>query len=623
MTPGRDFQVWNNNDRGGYSDSYTGPQGQDNLNANDNSLETSAGTWVIIFDHSGYTGNCKKIPPGKYIRSLSDTHRHDNSGKKVGDWKNDIQSFVLYKQKPAFWDTGSDYTQPSKSQLFVLHDGQASVAENDDFMGANRTFAAPFNGPNTANVGYTTNGIQMSGTTSISSLKTGPNVWMIIFDHEHTKGNFKKIDPNTAEKKLSNWSRMDINGDKKGNWENEIDSFLIYPAEPGFWPTKYSRPYVDFTTLYSLYPYPTSKSTDDDIEYVVGDSTYKIDEPEFQYQSTTQLLSVYLMGDSTVLPTDGWTMYHVYQQHENTGAHNDKAEYDAYFDNDGRLVSIQLFQWSSDGAFQVPQTVIKSVDVVAWYFGTASSLVSFGVGKKVADAFVEVFDFVCNVFNKIANAVYEATDNGGQFYFLPVICHTLNRICTTVAKPYNYPAYADANDPRNNYEMAFSNSGFPTALSTALSGNGSANNWMQSAAGKTSTFNQVVEFTYQNNRYRTWYQESSVTAKLGMFVSCKIDYEAADNAKDDHIILLMGFAIPLEDHIPVISFAQVIVQFTDGSNTNIQSGAYNTNVINSVYNDLRSKLAGISMSNGQQGRRYIADVTKANMNAINACMSYS
>jgi hypothetical protein len=489
-------------------------------------------------------------------------------------------------------------------------------------MGANRTFAAPYNGSMAVNVGYTTNHIQMSGTTSISSLKTGPNVWMVIFDHEHTVGNFRKINPNTAEGKLSNWSRMDVNGNKKGNWENEIDSFLIYPAEPGFWPTKYSRPYVDFATLYNLYPYPTSKSTDDDIEYVVGDSTYKIDEPEFQCQSTTQLLSVYLAGDSTELPTDGWTKYHVYQQHKNTGSHNDKAEYDIYFDNNGRLASIQLFEWSSDGAFQVPQSVIKSVDLVAWYFGTASSLVSFGVGKEVADAFIEVFNFVCNVFNKIANAVYKATDNGGQFYFLPVICHTLNRICTTVAKPYNYPVYADVNDPRNNYKMAFSNSNFPAALNSALNGNGSANNWIQSASGKTSTFNQVVEFTYQNNHYRTWYQESSVSAQLGMFVSCKIDYETADDSKDDHIILLMGFAIPSEGHTPVISFAQVIVQFTDGSNTNIQSGAYNTDVINSIYNDLQSKLTSVSMNSSQQGRRYIADVTKANMNAINECMSY-
>jgi hypothetical protein len=85
----------------------------------------------------------------------------------------------------------------------------------------------------------------------------------------------------------------------------------------------------------------------------------------------------------------------------------------------------------------------------------------------------------------------------------------------------------------------------------------------------------------------------------------------------------MGFAIPAEGRTPVISFAQVIVQFTDGSNTNIQSNAYNIDIINSVYNDLRSKLANISMNNSQQGRRYIADVTKANMNAINACMSYS
>jgi hypothetical protein len=171
--------------------------------------------------------------------------------------------------------------------------------------------------------------------------------------------------------------------------------------------------------------------------------------------------------------------------------------------------------------------------------------------------------------------------------------------------------------------MSFSNTGFPSALNNALSGNGSANNWMQSANGKTSTFIQIVEFTYKNNPYRTWYQESSVSAQLGMFVSCKIDYEIGDNSKDDHIILLMGFAIPSEGHVPVISFAQVIVQFTDGSNTNIQSNAYNTDVINSIYNDLKNKLAGASMNSSQQGRQYIADITRANMNAINTCMSYS
>lgn len=621
MVSGRDFQAWNNHDRGGYSDSYTGAQGQDNLNANDNSLETAANTWVIIFDKPGYTGNCKKIPPSKYIDSLTNTNRYDNNGKKVGDWKNHMQSFILYKQKPAFWDTGSDYTQPDKSQLFILHDAQACMAENDDFMGANRIFAAPFNGPSTTNIGYTTNSIQMSGINSISSLKTGPNAWLIIFSKTGAQGDFKKVNPETTYGQLSAVKRTDIAGDQQGNWENEIDSFLLYPAEPGFWSTKYQRVYVDFETLYKLYPDPSSKATDSDVAYVVGDSTYKIDEPEFIDQSTTQQLSVYLIDDTSDLPTDGWTKYHVYQQHENTGSFDDKAEYDIYFDNNGRLVSIQRFQWSSKGAFQVPQTLIKSVDLIAWYVGTASSLVSFGVGEEVAATFVKIFDFVCNVFNKIANVVYKATDNGGQFYFLPVICHTLNRICTTVATPFNRPVYPE-NDPRNNYRMAFSNSGFPTALGNALNGNGSAKGWTQSTSGKTSTFNQVVEFTYQNNPYRTWYQESSVSSQLGLFVSCKIDYEI-DGSKDDHIILLMGFAITsTSQQTPVISFAQVIVQFTDGSNTNIQSNAFNVDVINAVYNDLKSKLSSVSMDDDQKGRQYIAEITKANMIAINACVSY-
>lgn len=42
------------------------------------------------------------------------------------------------------------------------------------------------------------------------------------------------------------------------------------------------------------------------------------------------------------------------------------------------------------------------------------------------------------------------------------------------------------------------------------------------------------------------------------------------------IIILNGFAIPSNGQIQVASFAQVIVQFTDGSNANIQSNVYNT-----------------------------------------------
>ena len=95
----------------------------------------------------------------------------------------------------------------------------------------------------------------------------------------------------------------------------------------------------------------------------------------------------------------------------------------------------------------------------------------------------------------------------------------------------------------------------------------------------------------------------------------------------------MGFIIPdtADTTAPVLSFAQATVQFTDGSNDNIMTPAFNsavgapnysTDIIGSVYEFISSGLTGISMSSSQQGRQYLADITKANMSAITQCMNY-
>lgn len=52
MDSGVDFQTWNNSDRGGGTDKYTGTQGINSRDANDDSLQTSDSTWVIVFDKS-------------------------------------------------------------------------------------------------------------------------------------------------------------------------------------------------------------------------------------------------------------------------------------------------------------------------------------------------------------------------------------------------------------------------------------------------------------------------------------------------------------------------------------------------------------------------------------------
>ncbi|MNL73735.1 hypothetical protein D3C87_1992370 [compost metagenome] len=75
------------------------------------------------------------------------------------------------------------------------------------------------------------------------------------------------------------------------------------------------------------------------------------------------------------------------------------------------------------------------------------------------------------------------------------------------------------------------------------------------------------------------------------------------------------------------------MQFTDGSNPNIMTPPYNnvssgtsnytSDVIDSVCDYIQSNLSGVSMNGSQQGRQYLADVTKANMQAICDCVSFS
>jgi hypothetical protein len=629
-----DFQLWNNNDQGGGSDVYSGAQGQENIDANNDSLQTYDSAWVIVFDETEYNGNIWKIGPDAYYDDLNHVDRNDSSGNKVGVWKNAIQSFIIYKQQPAFWNNSS---WPSQSELIGLQENQALFAENSSYLGDNRVFTGPYNAGSLSEIGYANDSDKMSGAGGVTSLKTGPGSWLIIFDDTDFDGDFLKIGPNTPYSDLNNVERQDINGNNDGDWKNQIQSFLLYAYQPEFWNTSYSRPYVDFSTFYDLYPYPTSDVSDNKIVYMVEDSTYTVDCPDFTEQSTTQSLSVYEDDDTTNLPTNGWTKYGMNLTHENPAlTRDDTCEFDAYFDNTGTLVSIQHFDMQLNGAYQISQAVIDTVDFVAWYYGTTGAIETLGISEEAADAFVDVFDFVTAAFNKFSAAIYKVSDNGGQFYFLPVVCHTLNRLCTTVAGPFNLPLYTDPNDSRKNYSMAFDNGTFPGSLNSVISGYGSVQNWQQENGldGGTYPFDQAAEYTYESYPFRTWYQESSVSAQLGIFVSCKLDYEIGDNSKDDHVILLLGFKLPdTNGDRPTLTFAQATVQFTDGSNPNIMTPPYNnvssgtsnytSDVIDSVCDYIQSSLSGVSMNGSQQGRQYLADVTRANMQAICDCVSFS
>ncbi|SDF87730.1 hypothetical protein SAMN04487996_11371 [Dyadobacter soli] len=627
-----DLELWNNNNYSGGSDSYNGAQGQDNIDANNDSLKTGD-AWVIVFDQTSYNGNLWMIPPNTPESDLNHVERVNQSGGNEGVWKNAIQSFIIYKQEPSFWTTTS---WPSRSQLTDLNLNQVLFGENSDYLGDSGVFTGPYNAGSLSDIGWPDSD-KMSGTGSVSSLKTGPNAWLIIFDQTDFEGNFSKIAPYVPYSDLNEVGRFNLDGTEVGDWNDQIQSFLLYTYEPEFWNTSYSRPYVDFSTFYNLYPYPSSSESDNKVVYMVEDSTYTIDCPEFTEQSAKQSLSSYDDDNTTNLPTNGWTKYSMSLKHQNPAfSFDDTCNFDAYFDNTGSLVSIQHYDMNLNGAYQISDAVIDAVDFEAWMLGTTGAIESFGVSEEAAEAFVEVFDFVTAAFNKFSAAIYKITDNGGQFYFLPVVCHTINRLCTTVAKPFNTTIYSNSGDPRENYTMAFDNGSFPGSLNSRI-GNGSVQNWQQenSLDGGTYPFDQASEYFYESCPFRTWYQESSVSAQLGIFVSCKIDYEIGDNSKDDHIILLMGFQIPATaGEKPTLTFAQATVQFTDGSNANIITPPYNnvadtsseyytTDIINAIYEYLCGQLSGVSMSSDQHGRQYIDAVTQANMQAICDCVSFS
>lgn len=624
MNPNVDLQIWNNNDRGGLSDTFTKTQLQGSLVDNTDSLETSSDAWVVVFNDKNYTGDSMQVGPSTYLSDLNHVTRYDAGGSSQGDWKNQIKSFVLYNDRPAFWGS-----VPTYAELTDPGEGRALFTDKTNFTGNNRTFSAPDTELDLHAIGYTTNSTQIYATTggTIQSLRTGTGVWLIVFDDKECNGCAMKVEPGTTHSNLDEISRYDLSGTKQGDWKNQIASFLLYATKPAFWTTPYPRPYIDFGVLFGLFPDTTNSVSDDEIVYVVSDATYTIDQPILKAQSVTQTPPNYLVGDDTSkLPEDGWTKYYVEMSHENTGGRDDRVSFDLYFDNTGKLVSIQFFDWSSNGAYAISQTAIDIVDDEAWLLGTIGALETLGISEEVADEFVQTFDFVCKVFNDISALVYKKTDNGGSYYFLPVVCHTINRICTTILAGYGLDPYGSG-DSRQGSTMSFGYASFEGALDQASDSLVTSGNWAtKSGLDRSTSFNDVIEYQYNDYPFRTWYQEVSLSLELGMFVSCKIDYEIDSGDKDDHLILLVGFSVPAEGQDqPVLSFAQATIQFTDGSNDNVMTSpcfSANGDVIDAVCSQLSSSLSGVTTDSNSGGREYLADVARANLEAMVACATF-
>lgn len=645
--------IWNNNDKGGNPSNYYAQQGVPGGSNNSNCLQTQSGAWVLIFSKNNYDASqdILMVPENAYLDDLSNV-----DGENIKNWKNDIGSFILYDHKPAWWDAAygsppsnhqyqnapnkSDIPTGTLSQLFDVSPNQVWFFEEDNFQGSNGVFTAPYSGVNCL-YQYYADGKNMDDQLSpgnISSFNVGSNAWLVVFTGSDGSGYFMMIDPSSSYLTLSN----DVYG-KNTNWDNSISSFFIYSPVPAFWglPSQApTPPYVDFTLLSALYPSPSSN--DDAFSYYVEDAKYKITSLEVSRSATQDFTGDDAGYDTSNFPTVGWTCYHVELEHPNTGGASDKAKMDIFFANDGSVIAIQNFYMSNadDAAFNINETTIKAVDLTLKVIGLAADGETDGISSEVTKEIQNVFDNFCGLFNKVCAALFKFTDDGGRFYFIATICHTFNRISSIVFGNYNYPVYSLSSDPRYGHILGFEWADFPTVFGqqSGIAAPSGGFNWSEFDSNPYP-YNQVVEVLYNSYHYRTWYHEVSLSQSFGLIVSCKIDYEKSD--KDDHVILIAGFTAPPSGSLsPVLTFAQATIQFVDNDNDNISSDIWtesgnvsqtdgsitqipNCDIVTELYNQLSSALSGLTFASDSQGSAYLADITKANLNAIIASTTFS
>ncbi|MEZ5015621.1 MAG: hypothetical protein R2800_01095 [Flavipsychrobacter sp.] len=388
---------YKNNDYDGDSDYYADPQGKESgvMNGID-SMKTGSDTWVVVYNSKYYEGDWMKVGPST---SLSDLNNTSRSGG--GDWKNQIQSFVMYDSKPSFWDTSSG------TPTLDLNGCKVYFTENTNLKGDNKTYSGSTSVDSLLSVGYTTD-LTKSMYNSINSLKTGTGAWLAIYDETNYGGNYKRIYPNTTYKDLNSVSRG-----TDGDWKNQIQSFELYNQLPSNWSLSF-----DQDTFKGLFDgeYTDNKISGDAFAYQTQDAEYRIYAPTISYPSIdTMVVSLsidHIIGMST----------------------DDHVTLDLTFNSDG-LISITNYTWDAGSNYQIPDGVVKAVDISAEILGAVGALESCGISEAAANEFIEVFDTACKVFNDISNLMAKWSENdGGRFYLIPVVAHVINRACYSVVK---------------------------------------------------------------------------------------------------------------------------------------------------------------------------------------------
>lgn len=474
-------------------------------------------------------------------------------------------------------------------------EGQVAFYQDKNYGGG----YAIYDGPNHCDSQYYmnyNNGDNM--TNSISSLKTGSNSWLTIYDGDNYTGQARNYYPSTECDNLK-----DHDNPNHGNWGDIIASWRLYSAIPSSWNVGFNK-----SAFESQFP-SWKKQSDLDGDYL-------------DYETQGAGYHVHNLG--LIYPDEFTMKISLKVCYQITAGTNDNVLLDILVNTDASLNSI-TYTYNAGNSVEIPGWVEKSVDAAVEVAGAVGALESAGISEAAAQEFVEDFNTICNIFNKVASAVFKLSQkDDGRFYLVPVVSHVIARALKSVTIQGQVP---ETSNPLIN----FSSNVFAGQLDqyTGVSVDMTNGQYVWDQWGGTSGYlNTVLNYQKDGRNYRTWLQEVDILRNnTGLIVSCKIDWE--NGAGDDHIVVLAGFSTSTEGTKMV--FVQASVQFHKDEDDNLVTQAYMTdavdqsdnlvytsNLADAIYNDLNGQVVALNLGSGDtdEGRKSIPEIAKANVLAM-------
>ncbi len=157
--------------------------------------------------------------------------------------------------------------------------------------------------------------------------------------------------------------------------------------------------------------YPNSKSYSDYLEYQVEDSKYRVHNPTIKADNVLYVELDHIRADAT----------------------DDHVDLTVEFNSNGSIKQVNYSWKKGNEGYQISDKAIKAVDITFEVVGALGALETFGISEELALDAKEAFDFCAKAFNDISAVVVKWNDDGGRMYFVAVVCHTINRLSSSIS----------------------------------------------------------------------------------------------------------------------------------------------------------------------------------------------